>query len=92
MKGKYVAGGLVGFTLIFGAALYYANQYAYCRKVSLGPELAMPLGPKAGGAPVPLSVADFQGIAASSSPIRFRAFPVVHCILMGRLSIPAQLL
>ena len=73
MKGKYVAGGLVGFTLIFGAALYYANQYAYYRKVSLGPDLAMTLVPKAGGAPVPLSVADFQGIDASSSPIRFRA-------------------
>jgi hypothetical protein len=73
MNGKIVAGGLVGFALIFGAALYYANQYAYYRKVSLGPDLAMTLVPKAGGDPVAITVGDFQGIDANSSPIRFRA-------------------
>ncbi len=73
MKGKVVAGGLLAVTVLAGAGLWYSLQYAYYRQVSLGPELAMTLVPKAGGAALPLTVGGFHGIDANSSPIRFRA-------------------
>lgn len=73
MKGKVVVGGILATALLMGAGLWYANQYAYYHEVSLGPALAMTLVPKEGGAPSQLSIKDFRGIDADTSPIRFRA-------------------
>lgn len=73
MNGRIAAGGLVAVTLLFGAGLWYSLEYAYYRRVSLGPGLAMTLVPVSGGPPVEIAATDFEGINATSSPIRFRA-------------------
>lgn len=73
MNGKLIAGGIVAVAVVMGAGLWYTNQYAYYRKVTLGPDLSMTLVSKKTGQPVPIQADRFRGIDASSSPIRFRA-------------------
>ncbi|MDE3081378.1 MAG: histidine kinase [Paracoccaceae bacterium] len=73
MNGKLIAGGIVAAAIVMGAGLWYTNQYAYYRTVTLGPDLVMTMVPKNESQPVPVQADDFKGIDADSSPIRFRA-------------------
>lgn len=58
--------------LLVGAAIWWLQVYAFYEPVSLGPDLQIRLTPIAGGAPETIVADDFEGIDASSSPIRFR--------------------
>lgn len=77
-SGKLVAGGMVAVALIGGAAMWYLQVYGYYRDVTLG-QGALNEGlttiqlVDAAGEYTVLNPKDFQGIAADSSPIRFRA-------------------
>ena len=73
MNGKLVAGGIVAVALIVGAAVYYAQVYAFYRPIEASsPEGEVRLTAIGGGAEV-IPATDFQGIDADSSPLRFRA-------------------
>ncbi|MCR8550700.1 DUF6446 family protein [Salipiger sp. P9] len=71
MSGKILAIFIVATALIFGAGVYYFQVFYYYTKVAddAGEVALTPLG---GGAPQHIAYTDFQGIDASSSPIRFR--------------------
>ncbi|MCB1369140.1 MAG: hypothetical protein KDK00_15340 [Rhodobacteraceae bacterium] len=66
MKGKVLIGGLLGFAVIFGAALWYFQTYAYYERVQLAPpqapqiEAAQPVAVAApvGQAVLPADTAD----------------------------------
>lgn len=71
MNGRIVGGALIGAALVAGAALYWLQVYAFYRDV---PEAEAALVMTAtDGSTVPIPAAEFEGIDASSSPIRFRA-------------------
>lgn len=72
MNGKIVGSFIVISALVFGAVVYWAQEYAYYDQVS-APEAAITAVSVATGAPEPLPISDFEGIDGSSSPIRFRA-------------------
>ena len=65
MNGKYLAGGLVAFSVMFGAGLWYSQNSAYYETVTDLSELDI-LG-------VPVSVQNYQGIDADTSPLKRRA-------------------
>lgn len=65
MNGKIVSGGLVGFTLIFGAALWWSQTRAYYYEVNDLTEIT------AYGDAFPVS--DYRGIDADTSPLKMRA-------------------
>lgn len=69
MKGKYLVIGLVGSALIAGAAMWYLQVYAFYKTL---PETT-PLRVTTETGVQPLSLSAFQGIDATSSPLRFRA-------------------
>lgn len=75
MNGRIVAGFIVLTALIAGAAIYYLQVYAFYRPIAASvPEAAITLVPLDGAAADPmLMTSDFEGIDASSSPLRFRA-------------------
>jgi hypothetical protein len=74
MNGKLVGGFIVIAALVAGAALYYTQVYAYYSEVRFGdPAAEMRLVSLVSGLPEPILAEDFQGIDASSSPLRFRA-------------------
>jgi len=64
MKGKIVAFFLVVFPLLFGAALYYSQYYAYYEEVSDVTSIMVE-----GRA---VAVADYEGIDATSSNLKMR--------------------
>ena len=64
MNGKILAGGLVLFAAIFGAALWYFQLYAYYEDVS-GLETV-----EVQGRAVPVS--DYRGVDADTSPNKLR--------------------
>ncbi len=64
MRGKIIAAFLVVFPLLFGAALYYAQYYAYYEKVSDVTSI------KVQGRDV--AVSGYEGIDASSSNMKMR--------------------
>lgn len=73
MNGKFVIGGIVLTALAAGAALYYAQVYAYYRTVEASsPAAIITLKPVAEDQPEPMLMTEFQGIDADSSPLRFR--------------------
>lgn len=65
MNGKYLAGGLVAFSVLFGAGLWYSQNSAYYETVTDISELNV-LG-------FPVSVQNYQGIDADTSPLKRRA-------------------
>ncbi len=66
-----MAGAIVLTAALAGGGLWYTQQYAYY--ATLPADTALTLVPATGGGPLPVAVSDFQGIDATSSPIRFRA-------------------
>jgi hypothetical protein len=70
-RGKLVAGFLVAAALVGGVAMYWLQVYAFYDR--LPPDTPMFVTPADAGAPVPLAVTGFEGIDATSSPLRFRA-------------------
>ena len=64
MSGKIMAGGLVVFTIIFGAFLWYAQFYAYYNEVN-----GLPSVDVAGRT---VMVQDYQGLDGESSGLKLR--------------------
>ncbi|GAA3870603.1 DUF6446 family protein [Celeribacter arenosi] len=73
MNGKWVAGGIVGASLIFGAALYYSQVYAYYERLDASAPASEVTAATVVGTSEDLLATDFTGIDAETSPIRFRA-------------------
>ena len=72
MNGRLVSGFLVAATIIAGAAAWYLQQYGFYDRIDpASPQAALALQTETG--PVALQVTGFQGIDATSSPIRWRA-------------------
>ncbi|MBV1867140.1 MAG: histidine kinase [Marinosulfonomonas sp.] len=72
--GKLFAGAIVISAAIAGAALYYLQVYAYYDEVAAdAPEAQIMLTSLASKQPETFLFEDFQGIDATSSPLRFRA-------------------
>lgn len=69
MNGKLVATAIVLPAILFGALVYYTQVYAYYTRLDPQPMALV----RADGGTFPLRVADWQGIDAASSPLRFRA-------------------
>ncbi len=71
MSGKLLGIFIIATALIFGAAVYYFQVFYYYETVEddAGQVFLTPLD---GTAPRHIPYADFEGIDASSSPIRFR--------------------
>ena len=75
MSGRLVGIVLIALGLIAGVGMYYLQVYAFYDEVALieeGGTVEMRLT-GSDGAELPLEVAAFQGVDATSSPIRFRA-------------------
>ena len=73
MLGKFVVGFIFLTSLIVGGLVYYLQVYAYYEEVA-APVGAyeMRLVSLGSGQPEPITINDFQGIDAYSSPLRFR--------------------
>ncbi len=65
MNGKYLVGGLLAFTAVFACVLWYTQTYAYYDRVSDVERIEV--------AGKTLSVRDYQGIDADTSPMKIRA-------------------
>jgi len=75
-------GGLLVFAAVFGAALWYAQIYAYY-SVSEPSDFEMSLTLVGGGEPLPILAHDFKILTAETSPLKFRAcFKVDNSIPM----------
>ncbi|MCB1334449.1 MAG: histidine kinase [Roseivivax sp.] len=72
MNGKLVGLIVLGVALLFGAVVYYTQVYYYYTELPES-EAQVLLTPLDGAEPEPLAIAAFQGIDATSSPIRYRA-------------------
>lgn len=72
MNGKIVASGLILAAALAGLVMYYLQVYGFYEEVQELSAQPMTIA-DANGAPQPLAVADFKGIDAASSPLRFRA-------------------
>lgn len=81
MKGSILMGGLLGFAAIFGAALWYFQNYAFY-EVSAPDDFSMPLTLVGSGVAEPILASDFTVLTAGTSPLKFRA-----CFTVGN-SIP----
>lgn len=74
MNGKTVGLILVASALITGAAVYYLQVYGYYDPVpATAPAAEIRLTSVVTGQPEKILVAGFEGIDATSSPLRFRA-------------------
>jgi hypothetical protein len=69
VNGKYLVIGLAGSAVIAGAAMWYLQVYAFYDRL---PDTTV-LRVTTESGPQPLSLSAFQGIDATSSPLRFRA-------------------
>ncbi|MEM8791252.1 MAG: DUF6446 family protein [Pseudomonadota bacterium] len=65
MSGRLVMGGLILFSALFGAALWYFQVYAFYVEENGLTSIS--------AAGEDLTVTDYRGIAASSSPLKLRA-------------------
>lgn len=65
MNGKWLMIGLVGFTAVFAAGLYYAQIYAFYEQTAAVEQIEV--------AGLTLPVHEYQGIDASSSGLKLRA-------------------
>lgn len=74
MKGKLIGGGIVAIALVFGAVVYYTQEYYYYEPVPAdAPAAAITLTEQDGATLDRLAISGFEGIDASSSPLRYRA-------------------
>lgn len=73
MNGRVVAGFLVAAALAAGVGVYYTQEYAYYRTIAPGTEGARIRLTDRTGALREVPVAEFQGVDADSSPLRYRA-------------------
>ncbi|MEM6355491.1 MAG: DUF6446 family protein [Pseudomonadota bacterium] len=64
MNGKWLMGGLLGFTAVFAVGLWYAQFYAFYSEIEAE---TVEIGGRA------YAVEDFRGIDASTSPLKLRA-------------------
>ncbi len=71
MTGKFLVGAIAVGALLVGAAMYYSQVYAYYEPVN-EPDNGITLTTLS-GEQEPILVQDFEGIDATSSPIRYRA-------------------
>jgi len=65
VNGKWFVGAMLGFTAVFGAALWYNTNYAYYRKINDVSEVSMQ--------GQVFAVRDYRGIDADTSPLKMRA-------------------
>lgn len=76
--GKFLAFVLIASSLLIGGGIYYAQVYAYYETVTLSDDPDTPfttqilLTRQADQTAEPIRVSDFEGIDATSSPLRFR--------------------
>jgi hypothetical protein len=64
--------GMLLLALVAGAGMYYLQVYAYYDEITAQEgDIILPAAD--GGAPIVLPVANFRGIDATSSPLRYRA-------------------
>ena len=70
MNGRWPALVLIIAAVAAGGGMWYAQEYAYYDRLD---PAAVTLTATVAGQPVPLDVADLQGIDASSAPNRWRA-------------------
>ena len=73
MNGKIVAGGIVVTSLLAGGLMYWLQVYAFYQPVTLPAAQEMRLTPIGSDLPEAIVVENFQGIDATSSPLRFRS-------------------
>lgn len=74
MSGKVLGISMVVFALIFGAVVYYMQEYAYYEPVAAdSPAAEIRLTAVATGVAEPVPADDVRAIDANSSPVRFRA-------------------
>ncbi len=72
MNGKIVGSFVVLTALIAGVAIYWLQLYAFYDEVAAD-DAAITLVNVATGQPEPIVISDFEGIDATSSPLRYRA-------------------
>lgn len=74
MNGKLVGGFIVISAAVLGAGMYYLQNYHWYEEVSMdaGTGVVIQMTPVSGGDPEEIIADDFQGINATSSPLRFR--------------------
>ena len=72
VKGKHLMGGMLVFAVLFGVAMWYAQNYAWYQ-VTRTDDYPIALTPLAGGEPVQVPAGDFTILDASTSPLKFRA-------------------
>jgi hypothetical protein len=70
VNGKLVGGAIVIVAAIAGAAMYYLQVYAFYEPVAAAREISVT---RVDGTVEPLPVENFEGIDATSSPLRYRA-------------------
>ncbi len=70
MNGKFVGGSIVIAALLGGVALYYLQVYHWYEPAPASTEIK--LVSVVSGEPEAIDIEDFQGIDATSSPLRFR--------------------
>lgn len=70
VSGKVIAVSMVGFTAVFAAALYYSTVYGYYEPAT---DEKVELTSVVSELPEEIPVDEFQGIDATSSPIKYRA-------------------
>ncbi|MEZ5714289.1 MAG: DUF6446 family protein [Paracoccaceae bacterium] len=73
MNGKLVGSFIVVTALIFGAVVYYYQEYGYYVEVAARGDDDVMLTSLASGRPEPILYSDFKAVDADSSPIRYRA-------------------
>jgi hypothetical protein len=74
MNGRVATVVIVIAALLAGAGVYYAQVYAYYTEIAAtDPAAQIRLVSIASGEPEAIIAEDFQGIDATSSPLRFRA-------------------
>jgi hypothetical protein len=73
MKGSIVSGGILAFTAIFGAGLYYSQVYAYYDPIEASAPAAVMSATTFDGVSEDILADNFEGINADTSPIKFRA-------------------
>lgn len=76
--GKFLAFVLIASSLLIGGGIYYAQVYAYYETVTLSDNPTTPfttqilLTRRSDMTAQPIRIANFEGIDATSSPLRFR--------------------
>ncbi len=73
MSGKLIGSFIVITALIFGAVVYYFQEYGYYEEIAVNGRDDVVLTSLGSGLPEAILYEDFRAIDADSSPIRYRA-------------------